>query len=540
MVVTVDVAHVTTLSPPLFHPPDVNRATGAARRAGASTTLDVWAWGLGALVLLVAAGSRLAYWSLPFDGDGAMFAYMGKLVTEGGRFGVDLVDNKFPTVGLITSVFYRAFGDAWAGYVLGQFALTLLTSALLARQAARSFGPHARPATFWCAVTLLNLNAAVMGGFQLETLTATFTGLAACGALAALSPGGDRRDALLCGLSAGCAALVKPTGLGVMGAFALAVLVSTARDPGRARRRAAGFVAWCLAGAALPLLSAALYLIETDTLRQLPTVAAQISSYARNSSFSPEDLFRPISVLVLFASAMLVRGWVFRRERHRTPSTITPEMVAFVALWLVVEFAGVLMQRRMYAYHFLPLALPAALAFASIPRRSSTAQLAGVLALPVALSAWGALDVWRSAAANPPTWPAVAAWLDRHTLPGERVWRDVTPAVLIGTDLRPASRVQLTFLFMNDDAAPARFSGMLLDDWERHRPRYVVLPSDVPAHVAHQTAHVFELSRLPARAEAFARAWGEIDHYVAARYEPVETIGRETIHRRVDREGLKR
>lgn len=519
---------MTTLAPPLALPLPARPAAPAAAAA--------LAWSLGALALLVAVASRLAYLALPFDGDGAMFAYMGKLTVEGGRFGVDLVDNKFPTVGLITSPFYRAFGDAWAGYVLAQFALTVLAAAMLARQAALSFGDHARPAVFWCGLTLLNLNAAVTGGFQLETITATFAGLAACGALAALS-GGDRRNAILCGLAAGCAALVKPTGLGVLGAFWAAVVLRWMwRSPG-GLRTAGALVAWSLAGAALPLLGATLYLLETDTLRLLPGIAAQVGSYARNSSFAPEDLFRPLSVLALFVAALLVRGWVFRRPAHRVASPAPPAVVAFAILWLAVEFAGVLMQRRMYAYHFLPLALPAALAFAAIPRRTTVGQLAGVLALPVILSAWGTVDVLRSARANPPSWPAVAAWLDRHALPGERVWRDVTPAVLIPTDLRPASRVQLTFLFMNDDAAPARFSAMLLADLDIHRPRYVVLPGNVPAHVRRHVTHVFELARLPARARAFEQAWADIDRYVAARYVPVATIGDETIYERAAHAG---
>ena len=50
------------------------------------------------------AVARLCYLSRPFDPDGAMFIYMGKLTAEGGRLCHDLIDNKFPSVGMMTSV----------------------------------------------------------------------------------------------------------------------------------------------------------------------------------------------------------------------------------------------------------------------------------------------------------------------------------------------------------------------------------------------------------------------------------------------------
>lgn len=514
---------MTTLAAPIL-PTRTDRAAAAAPAGRCA------AWGLGGLVVAVAVLSRAAYLAQPFDGDGAMFAYMGKLTAEGGRFGEDLVDNKFPTVGLITSVFWRAFGASWAGYVLAQLALAFAAAAMLGRQAARSFGEHARWAAALPALVLLNLNAAVMGGFQLETILAFFACMSACCGLEALRSA-DRRDAVACGLAAGCAAMVKPTGAGVFAAFALALIVVARTDP-RRRRAAGGLALWAAAGASLPFLCGISYLHANDTLRDLPAIAAQVAEYATHSSFAPEDLFRPASVVVLFAAALLVRGWVYRRPQHRVASNAAAAEWTFAIAWLAIELAGVLMQRRMYAYHFLPLACPAALVFAALPRRATLGQLAGVLALPVILSLWGASDVLRAARANPPTWPVVAAWLDRHALPGERVWRDVTPAVLLSTDLRPASRVQLTFLFMNSDAAPDRFSRMLLEDLERTRPPYVVLPADVKRHVAVQAACVFELSRRPVRRQRFAAAWERIERFVHERYGPVTTIGGETVYQR--------
>lgn len=497
-----------------------------AQRAAA----PVFAWALAGVTVLIAVFSRLVYVALPFDGDGAMFAYMGKLVADGGRFGEDLVDNKFPTVGLITSAFWRVFGAHWAGYVVAQLLLAFAAAALLARQAARSFGDYARPAAFLTAIVLLNLNAVVMGGFQLETILAFFACLSACCGLEALRSD-DRRDALACGLAAGCAAMVKPTGIGILIAFLLAAIARNLVDRND-RAKTTRLLTGAITGAALPALASILYLHETDTLRLIPAISAQIGQYAASSSFAAEDLFRPISLVVLFAAAMAIRGWVYRRPRHRVESSAGGAEWVLVIAWLVIEFVGVLLQRRMYAYHFLPLACPAALVFAALPRRVTTGQLAGVLALPVFLSLWGAVDVLRSAQRHPPSWPGVASWLDRHTLPGDRVWRDVAPAVLLTTDLRPASRVQLTFLFMNSDDAPDRFSGILLDDLARSRPRFVVLPGDVASHVRAHTRGVVELSRRPIRRERFAAAWERIEGFVNDRYHLVERVGGEAIYQR--------
>src|SRR4051794_39923695 len=107
-------------------------------RAEANTSVGRWL--LVALCLAAALVGRLAYLSQPFDEDGAMFVYLGRVVSDGGRFGHDVIDNKFPTVGLITSLAYRGFGDWWPGYVLMQTAMGVGGAMLLARSARRHLG----------------------------------------------------------------------------------------------------------------------------------------------------------------------------------------------------------------------------------------------------------------------------------------------------------------------------------------------------------------------------------------------------------------
>ncbi len=475
---------------------------------------------------------RLVYLSQTFGGDGAMFAYMGKLTTDGGRFGVDLIDNKLPTVGFITSAFWRVFGTWWPGYVITQTLMAMGGSIMLARAAARAFGEYARIPTFCVAVVLMNMNAAVMGGFQLETIQTFFACVAASCALEALGDDYDWRDAFACGLAAGCAVLIKPTGGAVLGAFLLGILLLD-RNPDRKSWLVISRMAIALScGFAIPVVCAGFYLLASDQLRILPDILRQISGYARSSSFDAFDLYRPLSLLLIFTAAMALRGWTYRRRA--VESNATHAVWAFAIAWLTIEFIGVLMQRRMYAYHFLPLAGPAAVVFGALPRRATVGQLVGALSIPFLLNVWGSSYVLDQSREEPANWPRVTAWLVEHTRPGERIWRDQTMDVLLHSDLQPASRIQLTFIFMNDNEAPLRFGGMLIDDLKANSPRYVVLPADVGAHIHEQTTRVMELSRIPLRRQNFTKAWRDIQTYVATNYERVETIGPEAIWQRRD------
>ena len=82
-------------------------------------------WIVGGLCLLSALTGRLGYLAKPFEPDADILIYLGKLTSEGGRFCHDLTDNKFPSVGLMTSLCWRGFGAHWLGYVLLQTGLSL-------------------------------------------------------------------------------------------------------------------------------------------------------------------------------------------------------------------------------------------------------------------------------------------------------------------------------------------------------------------------------------------------------------------------------
>src|SRR5947199_10419551 len=96
-----------------------------------------------AFTIFVALAGRMNYLIKPFDHDARLFIYLGKLVCDGGRFGHDVIDNMFPTVGLMTSVFWRTLVLHWPAYVLAQAALALSGALLLGRIARRHFDPTA-------------------------------------------------------------------------------------------------------------------------------------------------------------------------------------------------------------------------------------------------------------------------------------------------------------------------------------------------------------------------------------------------------------
>ena len=116
-------------------------------------------------------------------------------------------------------------------------------------------------ATLLFALVYLNLNFAVFGGFQLETPQAFFTALAAAAGLEALRDE-DRRDAFAVGLCAGTAAMLKPSGLAVGAAFALAVICAASSWRAVLKLGVASFL-----GLLLPLIMAVIYLAAADNLQ---------------------------------------------------------------------------------------------------------------------------------------------------------------------------------------------------------------------------------------------------------------------------------
>jgi hypothetical protein len=516
---------VTTLAIGAWHPLKLRRASAKARHTA------TW-WALVLLCVSTAALGRLVYILKIFDADGAMFVYMGKLTHEGGRLCHDLVDNKFPTVGLMTSVPWRLFGAHWAGYVVLGAILSFASALLLGRIARRYIGAHAIVPVTLFAIVFLNFNPAVFGGFQLETMQAFFAVLAAGAAVEALRDDGDPRDALVVGLASGCAAMLKPTGLTVGAAFTFALFLTLPTKRGGPKRCAA-HLSMFLLGVAIPAATVLAYLIAADLLGDMPPLARQIATYARESTWTWIDVFKLPTVAIILGLPFLVRAWVFRRDAHRVDAPIDRALRCFVVAWLVLEIIGIVCQRRMYAYHFLVLAPPAALLFGMIPRRAGVGQLTAALLPAILLSVHGAGTII-TYYAHGPRRLAVSEYLLSQTSANDAIWHDEMMRTLIETNLRPASRLPMTFLFANHDGAPLEFGQMLLYDFARMRPKFIVLRSDLQNWVRHQADSITELERPSARRENYFTAWKRIREYVESKYTPETQVGRETVWKRRD------
>jgi hypothetical protein len=470
---------------------------------------------------MTALAGRLIYLKRSFDHDASMFIYLGKAVCDGLRFGYDITDNKFSTVGLMTSVCWRMFGTSWAGYVILQTVLSLGGALMLARCAARNVGEHARLPTAAGALVYLNFTSAVYGGFQLETLQIFFAILAACGAIEAIRSR-SLADAFVVGLAAGCAAMVKPSGLAPLCAFAL-VLV--------AMRDHTKLLGAALLGLLIPAATALWYVAATHTLGDMPRIYRQISLYASQTPFAMQDLLRPIVVLVLVSFAIVVRFGIYRRERYQTAGRPDRRIVVFAIIWLILELLGAVLQRRMYTYHFLPVAAPAALLLGILPRRAEPLPLLAGLGPIMALSLYAALNV--QPYPNPPSdILPVSAYLRDHATPGDSIWQDPGTRALLETDLQPGSRFESLFIFGNYDTAAVEFTPILLDDFEQRKPKFIILPTDVEARIRFETTQASHLARSPVRAQNYAHAWHEVEDYVRTHYLPQARIGTETVYRR--------
>ncbi|HEY0008965.1 MAG TPA: hypothetical protein VGB55_09610 [Tepidisphaeraceae bacterium] len=482
------------------------------------------------LLVALAACGRAAYLSQTVGSDTAMFVYMGKLVDSGGRLGVDLVDNKLPSVGLLMSVPYRLFEANWSAYTLLGLAMTLIATFMLARAAGRCIGPAATWPVAVGAAVWLNFPLAVFGLLQLETIQVFFVALAACAIMEFLC-GRDWRDALLAGLCAGVAVWAKPTAAAVLPAAVAAIAFGVNWSW---RQRALG-VLWISLGAVVPIALCALLLVKTGMADALPETLHQLRDYAANSTADWGDLAKPVVVIIALAFPILILGWVFRRAGP--DGGASRAIILFVIAWLLMELIGVVAQRRMYGYHFLVLGPPAALLAGLVARRPRAVPL---------LAAYGPIIVlsllWAGGMLFLPDrhlrMTAVINRLEKYASPGDRVWIDDYPRLMTETHFVPGSRVPLTFLFANSDAAPAHFGGQILRDFEQSRPQWIVLPHDVEEFTKRYGQEMAELAAYPQRAMAFAHAWRRIDDYARANYTVVETVqGLDVMVRRPDPAG---
>lgn len=507
--------------------PSLAAPADRSRTAGASAVL--------ALVVIAALLSRVGFLARPFESDSGLYIYMGKTLVEGQTLYRDFYETKTPGVALFTAGLYRVFGDSWAPYVFLQAGMTLLAAWLMAREVKMFLGEGAVRPVFAFGLVFLNFSPVAYRGFQLETVQCFFACIAGVFALRALSSGpaseADRHHArallancFLAGLLAGIAAMFKPTAAAVAGALMLGLLF------GNSRR--ASSIAFTLLGLLVAPLLVFMWVWRAGLLSEMPPLFREISLYGSGTPIVPADWIKPAVAIIVAGFPFLIAGICRSGATKVAPLSRQRVFVLFTAAWFVLEALGIFLQRRMYIYHFLPLAPPLAMLFGWVclgRRRGVYAvALTPILLISLFQSRGDFSILLKSGIANLPE----SDYLLAHASPGDSVVGDPLERVLMETHLRCGARYAHLFYFMNHDDAPLEYVGRFIEDIDRNQPRWAVFRTDSAAHRLMQCRGQPMLSENPRRKANFLAAWERIDACLAAHYQPVAQAGEMTIYRR--------
>ena len=538
-----DLSYMTAL--PLH---GVTAPAGSSRgiRAGVLLTVIV----VGALI------PRVGFLARPFESDSGLYIYIGKALVEGQTLYRDFYETKTPGVALFTAGLYRVFGDHWWPYVLLQGAMTLVAGYVLARGVGRHLGARAVRPAFAFTVGFLNFSLVAYRGFQLETVQCFFACIAAAYALGTLAPSANALDAadynqavgasgrglskspaaeaasplrrlvkcFLVGVFAGVAAMLKPTAAAVGGAFVLTLVFTRG-----------GWWKSVLVTLAGLLVAPTLVLVWTwraGILGEMPGLLREISLYGSGTPILAADWMKP-AIALLVAGLPFIFVKICRTGAAAVQGAAGPgALLFFASVWFIFEMLGVLLQRRMYIYHFLPLAPPLALLFGYVCQNRRphvyAVALAPILLLSLAHSRDDFTILLKGGSLNLPE----SDYLLAHAAATDTVVGDPLERVLMETGLRDGSRYAHLFYFVNHDKAPLEYGRRFIEDLDRHQPTWAVFRTDRKSHRLMQCIGQPMLSENPSRRANFLAAWQQIDSYLAAHYQPAADVGEMTIFRR--------
>jgi hypothetical protein len=492
-----------------------------------------------AACVVIAVGSRLSFLGDPFKNDAGIYIYLGKVLWEGGKLYSDFWETKFPSVPLIMAPLYAVFGAHWFGYVLVQAAMGIAGAWILARALCRYVASETYVPALLFGLIGLNVSRLTITGFQLETVQMFFEILAAWLVLRSLA----RRDSMMAafgaGLFASVAMMAKPTGLSVCAAAACAYLWE-ARELGA--RRTAIRIGTLASGMLIPLIGVFAWVQSSSFRGEMPVLIREIRLYASGTPWRSLLQFKTWIFFVLpFAPAVLRMAIVrILGDARETPvaddATKAPPQTAavFALAWAVIEVAAVLVQRRLYGYHFLVLVPPAVVIFALWPRSQRLGPIIAAIAPVAAISIYFSITQgYRALANGGGSLSPVSRYVIDHTAPADAVWADPAARLLLETDRRPGSRLQMTFYLVNHDDAPKYFGDILLDDFEQRAVKYLILPvgwRDETRRVAQETPGTMWR---PKRRAAYIAAMARIDWYVKEHYQLEATIDGKFVYRRI-------
>jgi hypothetical protein len=476
------------------------------------------AWVVVGLMVLLAAWARFCFIGAPFKNDPGAFLVMGKCVAEGKQLYVDVWDNKLPGVTLLTTPLWMLFGRTWWPYVTMSFAMTLASAYLLTRAPGVS-----RLAVFAIGIATMNVVRMLTSGFQLESpITLLITAAAICALRAARAERRVFAWALAAGLFAGMAATFKPTGGAVAGAcLFLCGYLFWKGDRSRAGLIAAGGAV----GLVITLGTNLAWFSMLNVWPYLPEVLRELKAYADGTPWQQTISITAAGHLLCVVGPLVwISAFALYKSRRAKPYAAPTHFAITLALtlpWIAIELVGLVMQRRAYAYHMLPMAVPATLACGVLIARYRIDWC--LVAVPVvALAMWSvatSIEKWQRTFDADFRWSTSIEYVVRTTRPDDTLFGDPMGEMVVMSGRQPGARLVQLVHFMNDQDAGRRFGDMIIHDLEARQCTIVLLqhPMVLEDRKRNWQKHDI-LSVDPARRAQFLAAWDRYVDYVHEHY----------------------
>jgi hypothetical protein len=475
------------------------------------------------VLLLIALGASVAaravFLNAPFENDAGVYAAMGKSLFEGKPLYQHVFEIKPPAVAVLFAGLWAWLGNDWPAWVAVQCVVGVLTPLLIADVVRRHVDRAKFLPTFIIGLLALNCARITLTGFQLETLITFMTALTAWTAAINL----NRRSlwlALVVGLLGGVAGSIKPTALSVLGAYGLTVLLC---DGGSVGRRVS--LCWAAFVGFFVVLAANFAVVNGLSLWPvIGDVFREIGLYGSGTPWSQIMSPKTLVILGLIGwPALVVLVWPGDRVRLRVSS-----LLVFALLWALAETAGVILQKRGYAYHFLVIVPPAVL-LAGVwgVKRSLAATLVAGLPL-LGASMHYARHIYRQADFN----HEVVEYLKGNTSPGDAIFSEPLGEMMVRTDREPGARLLMLINLINYDSAARVWGDRVLADLAERKPKYIVLqnPTMLEERITNWEKQPV-LGESPQRMQAHRDAWRRLVEFTRANYELETHVAGRDIYR---------
>lgn len=500
------------------------------------------------------------YWSPRFTGmkpDSSLFAYAGRMVTEGKLLYRDFWDHKPPAIYYVDALAIRLMGASlWAFWWADIFWVALSTSALflILRKLTGTFSAWLASGVF--LVTLMY--PTIFSGGNLAEMYGTLPLILIIGVAFLYFRSGRTLWAFVLGLLTAAAFLFKQTCLALGIGAALAILILYFRS--RQYRKGLIHLAWMAAGAILPLGAITLVWVHAGAFGDLLDAVFAYNIHYVDSGVSPATLpvmfqrmllefpLMPLSLATLAALAIFIgnnRSWLFSR-RPITQDALIPDQdparrLTYLAVFIALPFeiALIALGGRNYPHYYMTIlpVLSAATAYL-IDRLTrpifsgqkmmvvETISLVALMLLGLAwiVNAYQAerpREGLRALLAGPFTGPLPQSDMEKYILSHTRaddsvlVWEDNKTLNFLTDRRNPSRYLYPEHVFQPKSGPESRFD-QFLQDLQKDPPALILVPTSPDPSLPFITAPDDQLC--PGCIPAAAAGMQRFKAYVNANY----------------------